>query len=323
MIIHIIALILNKELDIVDLRNYLLFKYLIVLIPLSFLLFVQNLAVGQDLVNVPQIKGYVTDQTGTLNQQEIQAMENKLQNLQETKGSQIIVLVMQSTYPEEIEQYGIRVADTLRIGREGIDDGVILIVAKEDRRVRIEVGYGLEGAIPDAYAKRIIEQIIIPDFRDGQYYSGINHGVDAIIALIEGEALPLPETGAGLGNEEKQLPIFFIFILVMVIGLPVLKAILGNKTKSKTARAIIFLITFGLGWLIVNFFIGLILGTFLTFFMSIPSGGPRGGSRGGGFIGPFGGFGGGSGGFGGGGFGGGFGGGMGGGFGGGGASGGW
>jgi len=143
----------------VDLRNYLSLKYLIAIIPLSFLLDVHNLAVGQDLVNVPEIKGFVTDQTGTLNSQEIQAMENKLQNFQETKGSQIILLLIPSTYPEEIEQYGIRVADTLKIGRAGIDDGVILIVAKEDRRVRIEVGYGLEGAIPDAYAKRIIEQV--------------------------------------------------------------------------------------------------------------------------------------------------------------------
>jgi len=320
MIIHIMGLILNKDLMIVDLRNYLSLKYLIILIPLSCLLLVQNPAIGQNLVNVPQIKGFVTDQTGTMNQQEVQALENKLQNLQEAKGSQIIVLVIPSTFPEEIEQFGIRVADTLKIGREGIDDGVILIVAKEDRRVRIEVGYGLEGAIPDAYAKRIIEQIIIPDFRDGQYYSGIIHGVDAIIALIEGEALPLPESGAGYKNAEKQFPVFFIFILIMVVGLPVLKAMLGNKTKSKTAKVIIFMVTFGLGWLIVNFFIGLILGSFLTFFMSIPSGGPRGGSRGGGFIGPLGGFGGGGGSFGGGG---GFSGGFGGGFGGGGASGGW
>ena len=320
MIIHIIGLILNKDLNIVELRNYLSLKYLIVFIPLYYFLFVQNLTIGQNLVNVPQIKGYVTDQTGTMNPQEIQALENKLQNLQEAKGSQIIVLVIPSTAPEEIEQFGIRVADTLKIGREGIDDGVILIVAKEDRRVRIEVGYGLEGAIPDAYAKRIIEQIIIPDFRDGQYYSGITHGVDAIISLIEGEELPLPESGSGYESSEKQFPVFFIFILIMVVGLPVLKAIFGNKTKTKAGKAIIFLITFGLGWLIANFFIGLILGTFLTFFMSIPSGGPRGGSRGGGFIGPLGGFGGGGGSFGGGG---GFSGGFGGGFGGGGASGGW
>ena len=306
-----------------ELRYYLLLKYLIILIPLSFLLTFQNQVLAQNLVNVPQISGYVTDQTGTLNGQEIQSLESKLQNLQEVKGSQIIVLVIPSTYPEEIEQYGIRVADTLRIGREGIDDGVILIVAKEDRRVRIEVGYGLEGAIPDAYAKRIIEQIIIPDFRDGQYYSGITHGVDAIISLLEGEDLPLPESGSGYESSEKQLPVFFIFILIMVVGLPVLKAIFGNKAKTKVGRVIIFLVTFGLGWLIANFFIGLILGVFLTFFMSIPSGGPRGGSRGGGFIGPRGGFGGGGGSFGGSGFGGGFSGGMGGGFGGGGASGGW
>ena len=276
---------------------------------------------GQDFVRVPDISGYVTDQTGTLDQLEARTLENKLQNLQETKGSQIIVLLIPSTYPEEIEQFGIRVADTLRIGREGIDDGVILIVAKEDRRVRIEVGYGLEGAIPDAYAKRIIEQIIIPDFRDGQYYSGINHGVDALISLIEGEELPLPEARGGGEMADQQMPVFFIFILIMIVVLPVLKAMFGQKMKSKGARVITFIVALVLGWLIINFVLGLVMAVFLTFFMSLPSRGTGGGSRGG-YIGPFGGFGGG-GGFGGSGFGGGFGGGMGGGFGGGGASGGW
>ena len=294
-----------------------LFLFLIIL-GVSFL---YDSVTAQDLVHVPNITGYVTDLTGTLNQQENKALEVKLQNLEEAKGSQIIVILIPSTYPEEIEQYGIRVADTLKIGREGIDDGVILIVAKNDRRVRIEVGYGLEGAIPDAYAKRIIEQIIIPDFRDGQYYSGINHGLDALISLIGGEELPLPSSKGGEEVADQKVPVFFILILLMVVVLPVLKAIFGSKIRSKGGKVITFIIAFGLGWLIINFAIGLIMAIFLTFFMSIPSQGPRGGSRGG-YIGPFGGFRGG--GFGGSsGFGGGFGGGMGGGFGGGGASGGW
>jgi uncharacterized protein len=294
-------------------------NYLLIFIFSSAYLFV----LGQDLVHVPRISGYVTDQTGTIGPQKMKALENKLRNLEESRGSQIIVIVIPSTQPEDIEQFGIRVADTLKIGRENIDDGVILIVAKDDRRVRIEVGYGLEGAIPDVYAKRIIEQIIIPDFRDGQYYSGINHGVDALISLIEGEELPLPETGGSGAVADQKVPALFIFILLLVIIIPVLKAMFGNKIKSKGGKIVTFLIAFGLGWLIVNLALGLILGIFLTFFMSLPSGGPGGGSRGGGYIGPFGGFGRG-GGFGGGsGFGGGFGGGMGGGFGGGGASGGW
>jgi len=278
-------------------------------------------SIGQDLVHVPEISTYVTDQTGTLDAQESQTLESKLQNLEETRGSQIIVLLIPSTYPEEIEQFGIRVADTLKIGRKGIDDGVILIVAKEDRRVRIEVGYGLEGAIPDAYAKRIIEQIIKPDFRDGQYFSGINHGVDALISLIEGEGLPLPEARGGGETADQQAPFIFMLIIFMIVVLPIVKSILGNKMQSKGARIITFIIAFGLGWLIINFAIGLIMAVFLTFFMNIPTRGPRGGSRGG-YMGPFGGFGGG-GSSSGGGFGGGFGGGMGGGFGGGGASGGW
>ncbi len=280
-----------------------------------------HVSFAQDFVPVPRISAYVTDQTGTLNTQEIQVLEKKLEDLENAKGSQIIVLVIPSTYPEEIEQFGIRVADTLKIGRQAIDDGAILIVAKEDRKVRIEVGYGLEGAIPDAYAKRIIEQIIIPEFRNGQYYSGINNGVDALITLIEGEELPLPSRAEGSGSEDQGPPIFFLFILFFFVIIPVLRAIFGKKMKSKGAKAVTFIISLIIGWLIINFAVGLILGIFMTFFMSIPSGGP-GSGRGGGFFGPIGGFGGGS--FGGGSsFGGGFGGGMGGGFGGGGASGGW
>lgn len=278
-------------------------------------------SLAQDLVPVPKITAYVTDQTGTLTTQEIQVLENKLEDLENVKGSQIIVLVMPSTYPEEIEQFGIRAADTLRIGRQGIDDGAILIVAKEDRRVRIEVGYGLEGAIPDAYAKRIIEQIIIPEFRNGRYYSGIDNGVDALITLIEGEELPLPSQADRGGAEDKGPPVFFLFILFFFVIVPALRAIFGKKMKSKGAKAVTFIISLIIGWLFINFMVGMILGIFMTFFMSTPSGGPRSG-RGGGFFGPIGGFGGGS--FGGGSsFGGGFGGGMGGGFGGGGASGGW
>jgi uncharacterized protein len=320
MIIHIITLFLNKYIFMVDLikkSSPKLFLFFIIIA----LVGIYITSLGQDLVHVPDISGYVTDETGTLDQQEARTLETKLQNLEETKGSQIIILLIPSTYPEEIEQFGIRVADTLKIGREGIDDGVILIIAKDDRKVRIEVGYGLEGAIPDAYAKRIIEQIIIPDFRDGQYYSGIIHGVDALISLIDGEELPLPSARGGGEMADQQMPVFFIFILIMIVILPVLKAIFGQKMKTKGARVITFLVAFVLGWLIINFVLGLVMAFFLTFFMSLPSRGPGGGSRGG-YIGPFGGFGGG-GSFGGSGFGGGFGGGMGGGFGGGGASGGW
>jgi uncharacterized protein len=263
------------------------------LLLISFILFLSvfyHPIAGQDLVYVPDINSYVTDQTGTLDQLEKQTLENKLQNLEETKGSQIIILLIPSTYPEEIEQFGIRVADTLRIGRKGIDDGVILIVAKDDRKVRIEVGYGLEGAIPDAYAKRIINQIIIPQFRDGKYSAGIGGGVDALIALIEGEELPLPTAQSGGDGAEKQFPVFFFFIIIMIVVLPVVKSMFGSKMKSKAARIITFIIALALGWLIINLAMGLIMAIFLTFFMSIPSGGPRGGSRGG-YIGPFGGFG--------------------------------
>ncbi len=274
---------------------------------------------AQDLVPVPDISGYVTDLTGTLSPENIAGLEHKLQTFQTNKGSQIMLIMVPTTQPEEVEQYGIRVADTLKAGRAGIDDGVIVIVAKNDRRVRIEVGYGLEGAIPDAYAKRIIQEIMLPHFRNGNFHSGIDNAVDALMSLIEGEELALPDR-QNISQGSGPSVFIILGLLVLVFAFPVLVAILSKRLKSTTSRIILFVIVLVLGWLLLNFLVGLFVAIFLTVMVS--GGGPGGRRGGGGFFGggyAGGGFGGGGGGF----SGGGFSGGMGGGFGGGGASGGW
>ncbi|MFY9259789.1 MAG: YgcG family protein [Gallionella sp.] len=143
-------------------------------------------------VAVPELKQRVTDLTATLNAAQIQTLETKLADFEGKKGSQIGVLIVPTTQPETIEQYSIRVVDKWKLGRKGVDDGVLLLVAKNDRKLRIEVGRGLEGALNDATAKRIIAEIITPAFKQGDFAGGIAAGVDSIIKVVNGEALPSP-----------------------------------------------------------------------------------------------------------------------------------
>jgi uncharacterized protein len=142
---------------------------------------------------VPPLTARVTDLTGTLSGQAVNRIEAKLADLRGKKGSQIAVLIVPTTQPEDIEQYGIRVEDAWKLGRKGVDDGAILLVAKNDHRVRIEVGRGLEGALPDAIAGRIIAETITPHFKLGDYDGGVEAGVDQMISVVSGEPLPEPD----------------------------------------------------------------------------------------------------------------------------------
>lgn len=146
-------------------------------------------------VAVHELKQRVTDLTATLNAAQIQTLEAKLADFESKKGSQIGVLIVPSTQPETIEQYSIRVVEKWKLGRKGVDDGVLLLVAKNDRKLRIEVGRGLEGALNDATAKRIIAEVITPAFKQGDFAGGINAGTDSIIKVVNGEVLsPVPKT---------------------------------------------------------------------------------------------------------------------------------
>jgi uncharacterized protein len=240
-------------------------------------------------------------------------IEAKLTDLQTQKGSQIAVLVVPTTQPEEIEQYSIRVADAWKAGRKNVDDGAILLVAKDDRRVRIEVGRGLEGAMPDAIANRIIDENITPRFKAGDFDGGIEAGVDKMIAVVNGETLPTPdkkwEHSGGLTN---ALP--FLLVVVFVAS-GVLRAMFGRLLGSVATGGV----AGGIAWLLSHLLsIGVGAGLFAFVFALLAGGATRGWTAGGG------GWGGGlGGGFGGGGGGGGFSGGGGGSFNGGGASGSW
>lgn len=193
---------------------------------LACALLVGSLVAGAQ-VAVPPLGARVTDQTATLSAAEIAALEKTLEAFEARKGSQLAVLMVATTAPETIEQYALRVAEQWKLGRKKVDDGALLVVAKADRTLRIEVGYGLEGALSDATNKRIISEIIVPRFQQGDFQGGIAAGVDQIIRVIDGE--PLPPAGAGraveAGGIQQYVPV--ILILALVLG-GVLRSVLGR-----------------------------------------------------------------------------------------------
>lgn len=260
-------------------------------------------------VPVPPLKARVTDLTATLSSEQRLALERKLAAFEARKGSQLAVLLLPTTQPETIEQYAIRVAEAWKLGRKGVDDGALLLVAKDDRRLRIEVGYGLEGALTDLASKRIVSDIVVPRLKQGDYPGGIDAGVEAMIKVIDGEPLPAPkprsqaQPGVGFGDLENLLIVGFV--VVMVVG-GILRAIFGRFLGSGMVAAI----TGFIAWLLVGAAaIGVIV-AIIAFAFSLFAGGMRGGYGPGGWGGGYsggswstggGGFGGGGGGFGGGG----------------------
>ncbi len=270
--------------------------------------------IAQAEVAVPPLKQRVTDLTSTLDAAQVLALDARLAAFEAGKGSQIAVLILPTTQPETIEQFGIRVADTWKLGRKGVDDGVLLLIAKDDRKLRIEVGYGLEGALNDATAKRIVSEVISPNFKRGEFYAGIDAGVTAIIKVIEGEPLPPPapraSTQSGSDTDSFGHLLGTAFVIFM-IGNIILRQLLGRLPSGLIVGGVIGVIAWvmllSLAWAIaagiVAFVLSLIFGL-SGHGSSFPSGwggGSGGGwSSGGGSFGG-GGFGGGGGNFGGGG----------------------
>jgi len=219
-------------------------------------------------VAVPPLSGRVVDQTGTLSAVDIDTLTQRLKDLQTRKGSQVAVLIVPTTEPETIEQFSIRAAEAWKIGRRKIDDGALLVVAKNDRRLRIEVGYGLEGALTDVTARRIIDEIIVPRFRAGDFAGGISAGVDRIIRVIDGEPLPAPQPEASHSVDPTLLNIIFspfgllgyAAIAAMMRGL--LGRLLGSGATAGVVGAIVW---FLLGSIAISAFFGL-AAFFLTMF---------------------------------------------------------
>jgi uncharacterized protein len=225
----------------------------------------------------------VVDQTATLSGDVKASLEATLKDFEARKGSQIAVLIVPTTAPEAIEQYSIRVAEAWKIGRKKIDDGAILVVAKEDHRLRIEVGYGLEGALTDVTTKRIIDEIITPKFRSGDFAGGISAGVDQIIRVIDGEPLPEPQRSRPSSNLLNHIdPTFLIFGVIILSG--ILRGVLGRLLGSLAAGGVVAaVIWFVAGSLVLSGILGLVAFLFTMFVDSTAA--SSGFGRGGGFVG--------------------------------------
>lgn len=232
-------------------------------------------------VAVPPLVGRVVDQTATLSGGDVTALTQTIRNFETRKGSQIAVLIVPTTDGESIEQFSLRVAEAWKIGRKKIDDGAILVVAKNDRHLRIEVGYGLEGALTDVTAKRIIDEEITPKFKSGDFAGGIAAGVDRMIRVIDGEKLPAPEpehwrSPGLLSNIDPFNP---FVIAAVFIGGGLLRSMLGRLIGSAATGGVVGL----LAWLLVGSIGASIVVAIIAFVVTliadiIPVGGGSGGS---------------------------------------------
>jgi uncharacterized protein len=225
-------------------------------------------------VAVPPLSGRVVDQTGTLASSDIAALTQTLKSLEARKGSQVAVLIVPTTVPETIEQYSIRVAEAWKIGRKKIDDGALLVVAKNDHKLRIEVGYGLEGSLTDVTSRRIIDEVITPRFRSGDFAGGISAGVARIIGVIDGERLPAPAPEASHGQDFgdwigffNPLNLFNPFSIVVVAAIgAILRHTLGRLIGSAATGGVIgALAWYLLGSTAIAAILGVIISV-LTFF---------------------------------------------------------
>jgi uncharacterized protein len=264
---------------------------------------VPALLIAQNLQPIPKLGARVTDLTGTLTAEQQSQLEDKLRAFEARKGAQVVVLVVPTTAPENIEQYSIRVVTQWMLGRRNIDDGALLLVAKDDHDMRIEVGKGLEGALTDLTAHRIIAESIIPLFRQGDFYGGINAGLDQIIRVIDGEPLPPPDAawqGQSVRSVGRMVPFLFVGVL---FGSVVLRSLFGRGWGAAIAGAATGALVYAIGHAIFITVVAAVLAFLFALLSGFAGPGswssyPRSGGWGGGFggLGRGGGFGGGTGG---------------------------
>jgi uncharacterized protein len=238
---------------------------------LSLLLFGSG-ALAQ--VAIPPLRAPVTDLTGTLTSEQVATLEQRLRAFETQKGSQIAVLLVPTTQPETIEQYSIRVAEAWKLGRRGVNDGALLLVAKDDRAVRIEVGYGLEGVLPDVLANRIVDQVVVPRFRSGDYFGGLNEAVTRMIALIEGEPLPEPARAERAARRNDGLgSVLPLLLLVVFIGGSMLRRMLGTFGGASATAGIAAVIV----WFLTSTLVVAIGAAVIAFLIALLGGGGGGG----------------------------------------------
>ena len=237
---------------------------------LCLMLFLVSGLAQAALVEIPQLKSRVTDLTQTLSQPQQAALEAKLAAFEQKKGSQIALLIVPTTQPEDIAQYSIRVTDAWKLGREKVDDGILILIATEDRKMRIEVGYGLEGPIPDLTAKRVINEVIAPKFKQGDFYGGLDSGVDRLIGLVDGEPLPESNSPASSGmGIENMLPLLLFGGLISGLFL---RSIFGNFLGSALNGGLVG----GALWLLGAALGGAAIFAFTAFIFTMMMGGGRG-----------------------------------------------
>ena len=236
------------------------------LLTLCATLLLTSQLVFAELAAIPNLSARVTDLTGTLSVAETAQLEQKLSAFEQKKGSQIAVLIVPTTQPEDIAQYAIRVVEKWKIGREKSDDGLLVLLAKDDRKMRIEVGYGLEGAIPDLTATRVISEVMAPRFKQGDFAGGIDAGLDKLIGLVDGEGLPAPETQASSSmNIGNLLPMLLFGGLVSGLFLrSIFGTFFGSALNGGLIGGVVMLLgtaVFGAAILgIIAFFITMMLG---------------------------------------------------------------
>jgi uncharacterized protein len=218
---------------------------------------------------IPPLEGRrVVDLTGTLTAETAAALDDKLAAFENRKGSQIAVLLVRTTAPEAIEEYSLRVAEAWRLGREGVDDGALFLAALDDRRMRFEVGYGLEGAVPDALARRIIAETIAPRFYEGDFAGGLDAGLDALIGVIDGEPLPVPVAREPEVEPFAALPFVLFFAAVFA---PIFRRMFGTLPGSAVLGTGVGVVV----WLVSSLLAASIAAGVFTFVLAIAGvGGP-------------------------------------------------
>ncbi|MFA7268680.1 MAG: TPM domain-containing protein [Sterolibacterium sp.] len=236
-------------------------------------------AVAGELAAVPPLTGHVVDRAGLLQASQVEDLGSRLSRFEQQHGSQVVVLIVPTVQPESIEQYSIRVFDAWKIGRRQTSDGILIVVAVRDRKLRIDTGYGLEGAIPDAVAKRIVAEIMAPQFRAGNPYEGLLAGVEQIMKLIEGEQLPPVEHGRNVqGGQQGQ------FGELLVIGI-VAASIVGGVLSLALGRFFGGLATGGLvaaiSWFMTGSLFVMIASAVIVFLYVLVTAGRGGSSLGG------------------------------------------
>ena len=219
-------------------------------------------------VAIPPLKSRVTDLTNTLTAPERTQIEDRLAAFESRKGSQIAVLILPTTEPEDIAQFGIRVADEWKVGRKGVGDGAILIVAVKDRALRIEVGRGLEGALNDATAKRIVSEVIVPRFKQGDFFGGIDAGLSRMMSVVDGEPLPpAPKRSAPVQDGGWETFAIVAFLLVFVVG-GIVRAMFGRHVGS----GIIGGLAGVAGWFMIGSLIAAVVVALIAWLLSLMGG---------------------------------------------------